>query len=223
MDLYKVIISDLICDTVYIGDILNDSGLAERILNSWTFPGRLLTKNERNKLFGNVAGGSGSRLPEDFQRKKIESATNSPCVPTNVRIDLRNHELVHMARPNVHDNGFDISEDFDGVQHLDGATIYINLKCIVGKGGHQTRSLREVYWFIQGQLNTVSGTDVYFANVLDGDEAFACMDKFRYLISRPEYADVKHRVYIGDLQGYIKWVAPNEELHDKPSQMVCVF
>jgi hypothetical protein len=206
MDLCNLVVSDLIGDTVYIGNILESDGLVERILNKWTFPGRLMTKDNRNALFGSVAGGAGSRLPEEFQRKKIELVTESPCTPTNVRIDLRNHELVTIARPNLDSNGFDISEDFDGVQDIDGVRIYVNLKCVVGKGGHQTRSLREVYWFIHGQLETATRVNVYFANILDGDEAFECMDKFRYALSRPEYANVKYRVYVGDLHGYLPWI-----------------
>ena len=68
----------------------------------------------------------------------------------------------------------DYTEDFDGVQTVNNKKIYINLKCIVGKGGAQTRSLREVYWFIDGQLNVLKNTndDVYFVNILDGDELY---------------------------------------------------
>jgi hypothetical protein len=97
-------------------------------------------------------------------------------------------------------NGYDFTEDFDGVQTINSKPIYINLKCIVGKGGSQTRSLREVYWFIDGQMNI--DDDVYFANILDGDEAHACMPKFNYLL---QHLKNKDKIYVGDLKGYFRW------------------
>lgn len=172
--------------------------------------GGLITKETRHTLFGNVAGGAGSRGPEDFQRQAIIDGTGVPCAKTDVRINLRTNTLREIAHPNKHDDGFDYSEDFDGVQLTPTGNIYVNLKCIVGKGGAQTRSLREVYWFVQGQLNVLksgAGAPAYFANVLDGDEAAAVLPKFTYLLSRPEFADVSKKVYVGDLKGYFDWFA----------------
>jgi hypothetical protein len=133
-----------------------------------------------------------------------------------------------MLYPNKNIDGYDYSEDFDGIQIFDDKTIYVNLKCIVGKGGNQTRSLREVYWFIEGQLKVLLGaaqaeqagqavptepvsepaektTKIYFANILDGDEASRNLSKFEYLLSLPEYKTVKHNVYVGDLKTYFEW------------------
>jgi hypothetical protein len=85
----------------------------------------------------------------------ITEGTGIPCPKTNMRINLRTNTLCNVAHPNKQVDGFDYSEDFDGVQQVPGDKIvYINLKCIVGKGGSQTRSLREVYWFIEGRLPT---------------------------------------------------------------------
>lgn len=170
--------------------------------------GALITKDKRHELFGEVAGGAGSTKPEKFQRQAITDGTGIPCPKTNVRINLRTNTIKDIAHPNKANDGFDYSEDFDGVQAIKGAQVYINLKCIVGKGGVQTRSLREVYWFVEGQLNTLkNGADnTYFANILDGDEAHACMTKFEYLLALPEFAEVKARLYVGDLKGYFDWL-----------------
>jgi hypothetical protein len=112
--------------------------------------GYLITKEKRHELFGQVAGGAGSRNPEMYQRKKIVEGTGIECHRTNMRINLRTSTLKDIAYPNTRSDGFDYSEDFDGIQYLKLKKVYINLKCIVGKGGAQTRSLREVYWFVEG-------------------------------------------------------------------------
>lgn len=169
--------------------------------------GKLITKEKRQEMFGQVAGGSGSMKPEEYQRSTIEELTGFPCAKTIMRINLRTSEMKALSTPNTKCDGFDYSENFDGLQVSCGKIIYINLKCIVGSGGAQTRSLREVYWFINSQLDVlVADKDVYFANILDGDEAYSVMDKYQYLFTlNPDYEQVKNRIYIGDLKGYIAW------------------
>jgi hypothetical protein len=128
-----------------------------------------------------------------------------------------------LAHPNTMPDGFEWSEDFDGLQILqmcngvNNKKIYYNFKCIVGNGGAQTRSLREVHRFVESQLNVLlrrttlsdGGTaeDICFANILDGDVAHLHMNKFEHLCNRPEFAGVnKNRIYIGDLKGYFDWL-----------------
>ena len=169
--------------------------------------GMSITKEKRQELFGRVAGGAGSRKPEEYQRKKIVDGTGIACPKTNMRINLRTNSLKDISHPNREDDGFDYSEDFDGSQSVKKNKVYINLKCIVGQGGNQTRSLREVYRFVEGQLKTLKSVEnVYFANILDGDEAHRSMSKFEYLLNLPEYKLVKNRVYVGDLKGYFNWL-----------------
>jgi hypothetical protein len=168
--------------------------------------GCLITKEKRQELFGQVAGGAGSRKPEIYQRNKIVEGTGIECPETKMRINLRTNTLKSIAHPNTKSDGFDYSEDFDGIQSIKDKKVYINLKCVVGKGGAQTRSLREVYWFVEGQLKTLKSVeDVYFANILDGDEAHSTKSKFEYLLNLPEFEEVKNRVYVGDLKGYFDW------------------
>jgi len=170
--------------------------------------GSLITKEKRHELFGEVAGGSGSRSPELYQRKIIFDYTKIECSKTNMRINLRTYELKNLSRPNTSIDGFDYSEDFDGFQTKNAKEIYLNLKCIVGAGGAQTRSLREVYWFIKGQLMVLKNyqrDNLYFANILDGDEASSVMNKYQYLLNLSEFNDVRNRIYVGDLRDYIPW------------------
>ena len=167
--------------------------------------GRLITKEKRQELFGQVAGGAGSTKPERFQRQMIEKGTGIRCPKTKMRINLRTNTMKEIAHPNKADDGFDYSEDFDGKQTIKTNDIYLNLKMIVGTGGVQTRSLREVYAFVEGQLGVCETKDnVYFANILDGDVAHSVLSKFAYLLSKHEA--VKKRVYVGDLKGYFEWL-----------------
>ena len=207
--------------------------------------GALITKDKRHELFGQIDGGAGSCKPERYQRSNVEQGTGLSCSKTNMRINLRTSTLEDISHPNKANNGFDYTEDFDGIQTLSMAAaaaaaaastssssssqlahkklkktrgptrpvvapVYINFKSIVGKGGGQTRSLREVYWFIDGQMKVVARCkdEVYFANILDGDEAHAAMPKFEYLASLPEYTNIpaiKNNIYVGDLKGYFEW------------------
>lgn len=173
-----------------------------------------ITKEKRHEKFGKVAGGAGAKSPEKYQREMIEMGTGVICAKTNMRIDLRKFAMVELSCPNKTVNGFDFSEDFDGLQKYGDVFVYINLKCVVGSGGSQTRSLREVYWFIQGQLNVLIRryeTDalknkIYFANILDGDEAAKCESKYEYLLGLTEYKDIRDNVYVGDLHDYYEWI-----------------
>ena len=171
--------------------------------------GRLINKDSRHELFGQVAGGAGSMGPEDFQRRMIVQGTGTPCPKTNTRIHLRKNSLEIRAHPNIREDGYEYSEDFDGLQNFGDKTVYLNLKCIVGRGGSQTRSLREVYWHIEGQLRYLLASQqesIYFANILDGDEAHANMNKFQYLLGLPEFQGVRQKMYVGDLRGYFTWL-----------------
>lgn len=160
----------------------------------------------RHTMFGNVSGGSNTCKPEKYQRDMLEKHTGLTCSKTNMRMNLRNYEMKEIAKPNMVEYGFDFTEDFDGEMRIaNGNRVFVNFKCISGAGGSQTRSLREVYWFVEGQLRVLlSGIPaVYFANILDGDEAHKAMDKFKYLLGLPEFSKVAGRVYVGDLAGYI--------------------
>jgi hypothetical protein len=172
--------------------------------------GALITKEKRQEVYGTVAGGSGSMGPEKYQRAKITEGTGTPCGKTNMRINYRTKVLRDIAQPNKLRDGFDYTEDFDGVQMFGATRVLLNFKSIVGAGGAQTRSLREVYHFVQAQLDVLAAGaahDTLFANILDGDEAASVLDKFQYLLSLPVHTAHASKIYVGDLKGYFPWIA----------------
>lgn len=180
------------------------------ICPSGVFDGCLFTKEKRQELYGRVAGGGGSTKPEDFQREHICIGTGRTCHQTNTRINWRKNEMIESAQPMRNNDGFDFTENFDGKQEFPLKTVWVNLKSVVGKGGSQTRTLRdECYSFINHQLNYLlksKKTDTYFANIFDGDEAAAKMKMFHYLTALPEFVNVKKYVYVGDLKSYFSWI-----------------
>jgi len=166
------------------------------------------TKEKRQELYGVVAGGGGSKKPEDYQRQMIVKGTGRECNSTQMRINWRRNEMVEKSHPMTEDDGFDYTENFDGKQTF-SSTVWINLKSVVGTGGSQTRTLRdECYPFVEAQLNYLvkSKNTEYFANIFDGDEAAKRMKKFTYLLALPEYENVSKYVYVGDLKGYFEWL-----------------
>ena len=172
--------------------------------------GRDITKERRQEIFGQVAGGAGSRGPEIFQKAQIAAGTGVLCSTTQARINWRTHELHEIHNPMTKDNGFDYTENFDARQEFGNQHVFINLKCVVGRGGSQTRTLRdECYQFVDAQLRYLLKTPegrIWFANIFDGDEAARVMKKFEYLLALPEFASVRQKVYVGDLKGYFDWI-----------------
>lgn len=173
----------------------------------YIIPGSQITKERRIEIFGGSVTGGGSLKPENYQRKAIEEGIGIPCVKTNIRINLRTSEMQEIAHPNKQNDGFDFSEDFDGVQTINNTKIYYNLKCIVGDGGNQTRSLREVYSFVEAQhkIAQTKKHNVYFVNILDGDVCAKHMAKFNdYQKNLPQYSN-NNNIYVGDLYNYFAW------------------
>jgi hypothetical protein len=172
--------------------------------------GAQFTKEKRQELYGRVAGGGGSRKPEEYQREQIVKGTGCPCPTTKTRINWRTRELVESSQPMRNEDGFDYTENFDGKQIFPIGTVWVNLKSVVGTGGSQTRTLRdECYPFINAQLDYLiksNRTDCYFANIFDGDEAASKMKMFKYLINLPEFSTVKKYLYVGDLKNYFAWL-----------------
>ncbi len=172
--------------------------------------GSLITKEKRQEMYGRVAGGAGSTQPEKYQRSQVQLGTGLRCPTTQIRIHRRRNSLCEIHDPMTHDDGFDYTENFDGKQEILGKEIYINFKSVVGKGGAQTRTLRDqTYAFIEAQLAyclKATAHTRYFANILDGDEAASSMRHFNYLLARPEFATVRQYIYVGDLKGYFGWL-----------------
>ncbi len=125
---------------------------------------------------------------ELYQPKKLSKILDKRAISTktNMRMNILTSEIKMVKNPLKQLDGFDWTEDFDGIAKKDGKTIYINLKFVCGAGGAQTRSLLEVYHFIVCQINNIkkfNDNNAYFANILDGDESNKHSRKYINLIN----------------------------------------
>jgi len=158
--------------------------------------------------------GGKSNECEIVQRKQIETMTGKECRKTIIRINKRTHQMQPRSNPMTRPDGFDWTEDFDGEQQLvgkDGTThkLLYNFKMVCDSGGAQTRTLREVYAFIEAQQQTLlignHHANVCFINILDGDQSHFRKEQFAHLLNLPEYASVKEKVFIDDMCAFDAW------------------
>lgn len=161
---------------------------------------------------------------EKYQLTTLLKITKEPIkTKTDLRFNILTYSFDKVKNPNTKDNGFEYTEDIDGIQKIGDYTLYYNLKMICNKGGAQTRTLREVYHFIRCQLEylLIRTCDLdnncitsYFVNILDGDESFRNINKFKNLINKERYNKIKKYVYIGDLKQYIElWKKSNGNIN----------
>jgi len=144
---------------------------------------------------------------EIYQRLLINNIIGGHCAKTSIRINMCDYRMQSNPSPMKKEDGFDWTEDFDGCANILGSTCYFNFKMVCGAGGAQTRTLREVYHFIKGQLlylltYPTESKNVYFVNILDGDASHNAMPKMNYLINQ---SPIKNRIYVGDLYHFQIW------------------
>jgi hypothetical protein len=134
---------------------------------------------------------------EKYQINIIEKILKIKILKTQDRINIETLSLLKINKPLIFDNGYEYTENFDGYYN----NIYFNLKMVCDNGGHQTRTLREVYHFIQSQFDFLlkSKQHIYFINILDGDTSYNNMNKFNYLKNKEKYKEIIKFVFIGDL------------------------
>lgn len=145
---------------------------------------------------------------EIYQRFHIESIIKNKCIKTNIRINTNNYDLIELQHPLKQIDGFEYTENFDGLCLIDEKTYYFNLKFVCDKGGAQIRTLKQVYHFIKYQLKHLikyKNDNIYFINILDGDCSNCYINKFKYLINKDEYKDIVNNVFIGDLYDFKKF------------------
>lgn len=184
----------------------------EKIVYNKYIPGEEQTKDWRKSQSWYIDGKHNEC--ELFQRKQVETMIGSSCIKTNMRFNTENYELHNITRPLDHTNGFEWTEDFDGLSIIDEKKLYFNFKFICDAGGAQTRSLREVYHFVKCQLEFYAKDqpgekdcidNIYFINILDGNTAMKHLSKFKYLIEKEKYKNVASRIYIGDMYTFNTW------------------
>ena len=137
---------------------------------------------------------------EIYQKKLIVGITGSNLEHTNDRIDMELCCIKEEAHPNKNENGFEITENFDGKQTFGEIILYFNLKFVCDSGGSQTRTLRETYLFIKTQI-LITSQNVYFVNILDGDGSYKFKKQFDYLLSKSR----NDKIFIGDTSEFQKW------------------
>lgn len=120
------------------------------------------------------------------------------------RFNMTNYTFIDRKYPNKEINGYEYTEDMDGYINVNKIDIYYNLKFIVGSGGAQTRSLRETYHFIIRQVEYIlnNKTNTIFINILDGDESYKNMNKFKYLLDKYKKNKIRKSIFVMDLKEY---------------------
>ena len=142
---------------------------------------------------------------EKYQIQLIEQISHQRLAKTPIRINMLDNKFVNIRNPLQHINGFEYTENFDGIQKINDCTLYYNLKFVCDIGGAQTRSLREVYHFIKAQRTIVlNSTKKYFINILDGDTSHKHMDKYLNLFTDIP-TDIKKYLFIGDMAQFQKF------------------
>jgi hypothetical protein len=148
---------------------------------------------------------------ENYQKELIKKITNIDTISkTNIRINMELFKLESERTPLKKLNGFEYTENFDGIIEYKDAKLFFNLKFICDAGGAQTRSLREVYIFIKSQLNVLKNnkdedSKKYFINILDGDTCFTHLNKFKHLIENIEHEDIVKYIFVGDMKSFQKF------------------
>lgn len=146
---------------------------------------------------------------ENYQIEMIEKIIRCKIKKTYLRINIRENILIDLKHPLKYKNGFDFTENFDGIININDKILLFNLKFVCDNGGAQTRTLREVYHFIESQYKLKS--DYIFINILDGDTSYKHKNKFTNLNL---YYKNKN-VFVGDLnefQNYFKSINKNEHI-----------
>lgn len=166
---------------------------------------RFQNKQWRQKQLWYINGKSNEC--EKYQIKLLENnIIKKQLSKTNERFNYRQIEIQINKFPLKNNNGFDFTEDFDRTLIYNNNTLYFNLKFICDNGGTQTRSLREVYKFIEIQIQynqKYNNNNIYFINILDGDTCNKHISKFTYLLN--EYNYINNNIFYGDMYKFNIW------------------
>ena len=131
---------------------------------------------------------------------------------TNDRIHMESKKIVSQRIPLKCADGYEYTENFDGLIQTENGKFFFNIKFVCDSGGAQTRTLREVYHFIRlqleillsnkneiRQLSSERNKGLHFINILDGDTCCKSAKYFDYLIQKEKYREVIENIFVGDL------------------------
>ena len=153
---------------------------------------------------------------EIYQKSLLKQIIGYIPNKTNDRFNMETNDIINKKIVMKDKNGFEFTEDFDG-KVINNNTIYFNLKFCCDAGGAQTRTLREVYHFINCQIKYIidkyvdnkidNKMDTYFINILDGDTSYKNMNKFNYLLEKDRgniNNIIKKYIFIGNMLEFSK-------------------
>lgn len=146
---------------------------------------------------------------EKYQINLIEKIITNKLIKTNDRLNIETIKIINKKHPMLNNDGYEYTENFDGQIIKNNNTYYFNLKFVCDSGGAQTRTLREVYYFIKYQmeylvkLNKIN-INTYFINILDGDTSYNSMNKFKFLINKEKYKNITKNIFVGSLYDFQK-------------------
>ena len=158
---------------------------------------------------------------EKYQFRLLKQITKCDINRTNDRIHCHKIEIISKSDPMNEVDGFEYTEDFDGLLIKNDIKYYFNLKFVCNSGGAQTRTLREVYHHINHMIlyllkyktiktksNNKLQQSCYFINILDGDTSNKLIELFDYLykkIDTKEVKFVKEHIFIGDMHKFERY------------------
>lgn len=165
-------------------------------------PSKMQTKEWRKKQEWYRNGKSNEC--EKYQKRIIHRITEKTLISTRERINREKCTIENIYNIFKLKNGFEYTEDFDGKIIVNNSIYYFNLKMVIGKGGAQTRTLRDVYSFIKSQMDILAKYDnVFFINLLDGDESYRQREKFIYLLR-----NISSNIFIGNTNEFRQfWIS----------------
>lgn len=159
------------------------------------------TKNWRKNRIWYKTGKSNEC--EKYQISLIEKICNLKLLKTFDRINMSTIEIISNKNPMINNDGYEWSENLDGLVIKNNIKYYFNLKFVCDSGGSQTRTLREVYHFIKYQMEYLikfNMNNIYFINILDGDTSYNNINKFNFLKNKVKY--IINYIFIGGLHDF---------------------
>jgi hypothetical protein len=142
---------------------------------------------------------------EKYQINLIEKMIKTKVMKTHDRINTETYKISSQIQPMMKADGYEWTENFDGLITNNNRNYYFNLKFVCEAGGAQTRTLREVYHFINYQLEHLrkhKSNNLYFINILDGYASYKNMSKFSFLINKKKYKNVRKYIFVGSLYDF---------------------
>ena len=139
-------------------ELINNENINKsKFLNEIEVNNNLIKSKYQNKMWRKnqlwYKGGKKNEC-EKYQISNIENIIGKKIIKTYDRLNINDLIISKNINPYKKNNGFEWTENFDGVIINNNINIYFNLKFICDTGGAQIRTMKLVYFFIK-YLNTL--------------------------------------------------------------------